>query len=292
VLALRSFRYMIFIMGLLVIPLALPAQDEELEGDTMYVDLGTRMLMFMEELDELKTVSDIRLTVNGAMPVSQSLVAVYRERIQLMYQNFNTIDVKWNTFYQANQQDIAQDEELMEVVAAFQEIKQALADTLAAKRQSMGALKDFMEADAFIIGKIPAYRDLSKKAFELSLIKKLKPQLEKLKAKEQLLFSEVQTHYDKAKAATAVIPDLSARLRIVEEQYINIKSTSEKIQTMEYKPFIQRIKDYLLGLAAVAIIIMFMNAAASRFKAWKQMRESMKKYKDMMNGQSNNYPTI
>lgn len=291
-LALRSFRYMIFIMGLLVIPLALPAQDEELEGDTMYVDLGTRMLMFMEELDELKTVSDIRLTVNGAMPVSQSLVAVYRERIQLMYQNFNTIDVKWNTFYQANQQDIAQDEELMEVVAAFQEIKQALADTLAAKRQSMGALKDFMEADAFIIGKIPAYRDLSKKAFELSLIKKLKPQLEKLKAKEQLLFSEVQTHYDKAKAATAVIPDLSARLRIVEEQYINIKSTSEKIQTMEYKPFIQRIKDYLLGLAAVAIIIMFMNAAASRFKAWKQMRESMKKYKDMMNGQSNNYPTI
>ena len=291
-LALRLFRYMIFIMGLLVIPLALPAQDEELEGDTMYVDLGTRMLMFMEELDELKTVSDIRLTVNGAMPVSQSLVAVYRERIQLMYQNFNTIDVKWNTFYQANQQDIAQDEELMEVVAAFQEIKQALADTLAAKRQSMGALKDFMEADAFIIGKIPAYRDLSKKAFELSLIKKLKPQLEKLKAKEQLLFSEVQAHYDKAKAATAVIPDLSARLRIVEEQYINIKSTSEKIQAMEYKPFIQRIKDYLLGLAAVAIIIMFMNAAASRFKAWKQMRESMKKYKDMMNGQSNNYPTI
>lgn len=291
-LALRSFRYMIFIMGLLVIPLALPAQDEELEGDTMYVDLGTRMLMFMEELDELKTVSDIRLTVNGAMPVSQSLVAVYRERIQLMYQNFNTIDVKWNTFYQANQQDIAQDEELMEVVAAFQEIKQALADTLAAKRESMGALKDFMEADAFIIGKIPAYRDLSKKAFELSLIKKLKPQLEKLKAKEQLLFSEVQAHYDKAKAATAVIPDLSARLRIVEEQYINIKSTSEKIQAMEYKPFIQRIKDYLLGLAAVAIIIMFMNAAASRFKAWKQMRESMKKYKDMMNGQSNNYPTI
>ena len=291
-LALRSFRYMIFIMGLLVIPLALPAQDEELEGDTMYVDLGTRMLMFMEELDELKTVSDIRLTVNGAMPVSQSLVAVYRERIQLMYQNFNTIDVKWNTFYQANQQDIAQDEELMEVVAAFQEIKQALADTLAAKRESVGALKDFMEADAFIIGKIPAYRDLSKKAFELSLIKKLKPQLEKLKAKEQLLFSEVQAHYDKAKAATAVIPDLSARLRIVEEQYINIKSTSEKIQAMAYKPFIQRIKDYLLGLAAVAIIIMFMNAAASRFKAWKQMRESMKKYKDMMNGQSNNYPTI
>ena len=116
--------------------------------------------------------------------------------------------------------------------------------------------------------------------------------MEKLKAKEQLLFSEVQAHYDKAKAATAVIPDLSARLRIVEEQYINIKSTSEKIQAMEYKPFIQRIKDYLLGLAAVAIIIMFMNAAASRFKAWKQMRESMKKYKDMMNGQSNNYPTI
>ena len=290
--AMRSFRYMILVMGMLFIPLTLPAQDEELEEDTIYVDLSTRMLMFMEELDELKTVSEIRLSVNGTMPVSQSLVNVYSERVQLMCQNYNTIDVKWNTFYQANQQDIAQDEELMEVVAGFQEMKQALADTLSVKRQSMGALKDFMEADAFIIGKISIYKSLSRKAFELSLIKKLKPQLEKLKAKEQLLFSEVQTHYDKAKAATSVIPDLYGRMRVVEEQYINIKSTSEKIQAMEYKPFVQRIKDYLLGLAAVAIIIMFMNAAYSRFKAWKQMRDNMKKYSDMMNGQGNNYPTI
>lgn len=290
--ALRSFRYMILVVGLLFIPLTLPAQDEELEEDTIYVDLSTRVLMFMEELDELKTVSDIRLSVNGAMPVSQSLVKVYSERVQLMCQNYNTIDVKWNLFYQANQQEIAQDEELMEVVAGLQEMKQALADSLSAKRQSMGALKDFMEADAFIIGKISIYKSLSRKAFELSLINKLKPQLEKLKAKEQLLFSEVQTHYDKAKAATAVIPGLTGRMRVVEEQFINIKSTSEKIQAMEYKPFVQRIKDYLLGLAAVAIIIMFMNAAFSRFKAWKQMRDNMKKYSDMMNGQGNNYPTI
>jgi hypothetical protein len=60
---------------------------------------------------------------------------------------------------------------------------------------------------------------------------------------------------------------------------------------MAYKPFIQRIKDYLLGFAAVAILLLFFNLMSSKMKTIKQAREQAKKMKDMMAGH-HNYPTI
>jgi hypothetical protein len=60
---------------------------------------------------------------------------------------------------------------------------------------------------------------------------------------------------------------------------------------MEYKPFIQRIKDYLLGLAAVAILMMFVNLLSQKLKQLKAAREQAKKMKESMMGQKE-YPTI
>ena len=53
----------------------------------------------------------------------------------------------------------------------------------------------------------------------------------------------------------------------------------------------QRIKDYLIGLAAVAILLMFFNLLNAKIKTLKAARDQAKKMKDMMEGQ-HNYPTI
>jgi hypothetical protein len=73
-----------------------------------------------------------------------------------------------------------------------------------------------------------------------------------------------------------------------------MKSVSENVQALEYKPLFQRLKDYVMGFAAVAIILMFFNGMLAKFNAYKQKAASLKKYNDMLNknGQGTQYPTI
>ena len=135
---------------------------------------------------------------------------------------------------------------------------------------------------------------MGKRAFSMSLVAKMAPLLEKLKTKEQVLFADIQEQYEKAKASTKVIPALEPRFDVVSEEYSTLKSMSERIQQMAYKPFIQRIKDYLISLAAVAIMLLFLNFAVQRLQTLKKMRDEMKKVKKMMNqnGEGAQYPTI
>lgn len=275
-------------------PVVTLAQEEELEeGDTIYVDLTTRLEMFVDELDELRSVCQMPIMVSGSMPVSNSLVSVYTDRVAEISRTLDALNLRWDTFCRARQDEIAEDDELMDVIANFQELKQAVSDTIESKRKAVQALKDFAKADQQIISQVPVYKQLNRKAFELSLMSKLAPQLERLKSREQLMFADIEQNYAQAKAAVGLIPDLASRMKIVEEQYIGLKSTSESIQAMEYKPLIQRLKDYLIGLAAVAIIIMFLNLAKSKYSSLKQARQNLKKYNEMMKkGQGGDYPTI
>ena len=275
-------------------PVVTLAQEEELEeGDTIYVDLTTRLEMFVDELDELRSVCQMPIMVSGSMPVSNSLVSVYTDRVAEISRTLDALNLRWDTFCRARQDEIAEDDELMDVIANFQELKQAVSDTIESKRKAVHALKDFAKADQQIISQVPVYKQLNRKAFELSLMSKLAPQLERLKSREQLMFADIEQNYAQAKAAVGLIPDLAPRMKIVEEQYIGLKSTSESIQAMEYKPLIQRLKDYLIGLAAVATIIMFLNLAKSKYNSLKQARQNLKKYNEMMKkGQGGDYPTI
>jgi hypothetical protein len=281
-------------LGLLMCPVVTLAQEEELEeGDTIYVDLTTRLEMFVDELDELRSVCQMPIMVSGSMPVSNSLVSVYTDRVAEISRTLDALNLRWDTFCRARQDEIAEDDELMDVIANFQELKQAVSDTIESKRKAVHALKDFAKADQQIISQVPVYKQLNRKAFELSLMSKLAPQLERLKSREQLMFADIEQNYAQAKAAVGLIPDLAPRMKIVEEQYIGLKSTSESIQAMEYKPLIQRLKDYLIGLAAVAIIMMFLNLAKSKYNSLKQARQNLKKYNEMMKkGQGGDYPTI
>ena len=76
------------------------------------------------------------------------------------------------------------------------------------------------------------------------------------------------------------------------EIVIEIKEFSEKIKAAEYKPFLQRIKDYLYSFAAVAMLLMFANMVQSKIQAIKQMRKSAKEYKELLKKNEEEIPSI
>lgn len=256
-------------------------------------EIMARLTLFMDDLNQLYTVEQMKIALND-VSISPTLVTTFQDRINYLNQSYNALDVKWTTYYQALQLDIAADEELMEEVAKLEQLKQVVKDSLDLRILQVDAVAKFASADKFIISHVDVYKKLYKKAFKLSLLKKFGPMLEKVKAKEQVVFGELQTNFEQAKAASEMVPSLQSRMETLDEQYVIMKSVSEKVQALEYKPWMQRIKDYVMGLAAVAIILMFVNGLWSKFKAYKEKAASLKKYNDMLNnnGKDTTYPTI
>ena len=165
-------------------------------------------------------------------------------------------------------------------------------DSIAIQKHFFDAQKDFADAEVFFQAQDSAYAKLYKTAVEYSLIKALAAELEKVKGKEQLVFAEIQSHYDIAKSLSEEFKNLLPRFQPIEEKYIELKNISDKIQALEYKPWLQRIKDYLYSLAAVAMILLFLNMLQAKLKALKQARENAKKLREMMDKDNNDYPTI
>lgn len=294
----KRSRFLGLMIGLLFLSHTLLAQEAETPVPTdvaeLKAEIELRLSQFSDELNQMLVVGQMNFSVDGSVGVSQSVVNAMAERLKSLNQSYNALDVKWNTYYQAQQMDIANDEELMNKVAGLEALKQTVKDTLDSKTLSVESIIKFADADKFIISQVAVYKNLYQKAYKLSLLKKLAPQLEKVKAKEQLVFTELQTHYDQAKASCEVVPVLSKRMTVLDEQYVVMKSVSEKVQALEYKPFFQRVKDYVLGLAAVAIILMFFNMSMAKFKAYRDKVNNLGKYKKMLDnqGKGTNYPTI
>ena len=265
------------------------ADDENVEATE--ADIKMHMLTFEEELNQLYVLSMFQLNIDNEMPLTEPLLDVISQRIKSLNTALNSFVVRWNTYSQAHQVYVAENDSLLNLVATIQQKQQAVSDTLAARKQQYDYLAAFTKAETFIYSCDSTYRRLYDKAVPLSLVSALAPQLEKVKASEQLIFADLQNSYNQAKEAAEAFPGLDLRMQGLELKYIELKSVSGKIQELAYKPFIQRIKDYLLGLAAVAILLMFINLMWAKIKLAKQAYQQAKKMKDLMNGQ-NNYPTI
>lgn len=273
---------------------SVPVQPLSPEAEALQLEIAARLSQFSDELNQLLAVGKVNLTVDAELGVSKSVITAMEQRMQSLNQTYNQIDVKWNTYYSAQQMDIANSEDLMNMVAQIEELKQTVKDTLDSKTQVVESVASFAAADQFIISQVGVYKNLYSKAFKLSLVKQLAPKLEKVKAKEQVLFTELQTNYNQAKAACEVVPALSKRMETLDEQFVIMKSVSEKVQALEFKPLFQRVKDYVIGLACVAVIMLFLNGMMTKFKAYREKVANMKKYTEMMknNGKEKTYPTI
>ena len=247
-----------------------------------YIDAGqileieSRMLYFYDQLQELAT----------------QIPQYTEEQLSNADQQVLTIDTKWNTYYQSRQMEIAEDDSLLQIVANYQLAKQSVLDSIASKKHFYEAENRFAEAETFFSTQDSVYQRLYHTAMEYSLVKALAPKLEQLKGREQMLAGEMQQQYETAKSLTQEFASFQARFQLLEEQYLTLKNRSEQIQALEYKSWLQRIKDYLYSLAAVAMILMFINMLQAKLKVLKQARENAKKLREMMNNDETDYPTI
>jgi len=279
---------------LLALPMAGWAQEEmttEEELDSISQDINERMSAFQEEALQLHALSRFRVDIDMDMPLTEPLLDVVGDRLKALTAALNSFSVRWDTYSQAQQVYVADNEDLLNKMAQIQQIRQAVADSLTTRQQQHDQLTAFTKAEQVIWGQDKTYRKLYQQAAKYSLSPKLAGQLEKVKAEEQALFADIQNNYNQAKTAAEAFPGLKLRMKGIDSKFFELQTVSAKIQEMAYKPFIQRIKDYLLGFAAVAILLLFFNLMSSKIKTIKQAREQAKKMKDMMAGH-HNYPTI
>ena len=260
----------------------------------LILEIKSRLSQFSDDFQQLQMAGSMSLDPDTKLDVNKNFVSALEGRMNTYNQRYNSLDVMWTTYTQAQQMDIANDEDLMTMVANIEAKKQSVKDTLDAKTEMVKAISDFVEADQFIMSQVNVYKKLYKRAFKLSLLKKLAPQLEKAKAREQLVFEKLQASYNSAKAATELVPSLQPRMNVLDEQFVVMKSVSEKVQALEYKPLFQRVKDYIMGLAAVAIILLIVSMMLTKYKAYKDKVANLKKVNEIMNkqGEDTQYPMI
>lgn len=282
---------MIFLSMLPSVAWAQEEMSAEEELDSTYTDINEHMELFQEELLQLNALCRFRMDIDMDMPLNEPLLDVVSERLKSLSSALNSFSTRWDTYSAAQQVYIADNDSLLNRVAIIQQMRQAVTDTLAVRQQQRDQLVAFSTAEKFIWGQDKNYRQLYKKAIQYSMSPKLAAQLEKVKATEQALTADVNKYYGQAKDAATAFPGLELRMTAMENKVFELQTVSAKIQEMAYKPFIQRVKDYLMGLACVAILLMGLNLLKSKLAQVKQARDQAKKMKEMMNGQ-HNYPTI
>ena len=292
---LRCLSYLLVLKLLLPGGLYARAADTDQQGldEATRQEVQGRLNQFLDEMERIANSCTARLPLSGDATLTGGYLEMQGYRLRGLERSLRSVDVRWNNYYPMQQWEISQDEGLMGSVERFCLMKQEASDSLDVRKQMLQSLKDFSEARSYMAGLDSTYNRLGKEAFQLSLLSKTAPLLERQKQKEQLLFATVQEKFDKAKVACQLnlVPD--NRMDELENSYALLKSKSDAIQAMQYKPLLQRIKDYLMGLAAVAVLLMFVSMIRSRVKAAKEMRENMKKYNDSLKqNEKDDYPTI
>lgn len=259
----------------------------ELEADTLSMD------GMVDTEAEIQSIGGIlRGYVEEVEKLSLQVGVVPEKKLKQIESNLSKLNAKHSIYCQAQQLYIAMDDSLMNLVAQYQEIGQIVSDSIQRQQQRFQWLEDFDQAEHFIFAQDSAYQHLLKQSVLLSQIEKTAPALEKLKGKEQLLFADIDAYFQKAKVASESTLALKKRQILLEGKYIELKNSSEKIQAAEYKPLLERIKDKLMGIAAVGIILMFFNMVISKIQGYKKMRENAKKMAEILRKSNDDYPKI
>ena len=256
-----------------------PAQEEAAPAlsEELLLEMSEKMEGFLSELTELS--EDIPQT-----KTANALAAVRRR--------LTSLNVRWDAYNTLMQMDIAQSELLMELVAQFQTSQQEVTEAMDQQQLVIEAIVRFRAVERQFPNYEKRYEELEQEAISYSLIAKTADLLAQVKGKEQLLFQEVDQQFMAAKEAVALVPTLTTEGARLENRYLVLKQKSEVIQAAAYKSPIERIKDYVMTFAAVAIILMFFSMVQSKLKALKAARENAKQYQEMLQKNNPEIPTI
>lgn len=250
--------------------------QQEIDFEEQWNDTELQMRNYIEEINSLTT--EIQLSSGS--------------RLKQISRSLGGIDARWATFYSINQEFIADDDSLMAIVAEYQEIKQMVTDSIASQSTRLEQIVAFRRAELFIGKQDSTYAKFARQAKLYSLTPQTAKQLEKVKAQEQMVFATIEQLYATAQASSQANPSLKYRMKALEEKYVELKSLSAEIQSAEYKPWLDRAKDYLYSLAAVSIVLMLINMIATRIKGYKDAKESAKKMREMLKKAEGEYPEI
>ncbi|MBP5398333.1 MAG: hypothetical protein J6Y32_06910 [Bacteroidales bacterium] len=207
------------------------------------------------------------------------------------------LNTRWDLYYQSSAALIGGNKTLLDACTQLMAVKDDLGQKAADKRLALQSQADFEEAGRFMAGKDSLYRRLLKSAKRYSQIQMTAAQLKKVQGKEQLLTAQLDQRYSAAQAASENIKwktpkEKEEALSELEEKYLNLKNYSAQIQECQYKPFIERIRDWLMSFAAVAVILMFANMVQGKIQAAKQMKENMKKMQEQLHKNDDEIPSI
>jgi len=267
-------------ISLILLPLALTCTGADALAQEYVPDLGEVMNVSEKISGYIVELSNIASAVDKTT----------LDDIASLERRLESVNFRCSSYMDTEQLVIVSDERLMGTMTMYKELFTAVSDSLSSQRLKLDAVKDFNESDAYINSQVERYGELSDQAFKLSLTKQTAAKLSKLKAEEQLEFQKIQQAYDKAVAAAGVNSKLSKSKDKLDDVFCDLQLESEKIQAMEFKPFKDRIKDYLMSFAAVSVILMFLSMLKSKIAALKAQKEAAKKYKDLLN--DDDYPTI
>lgn len=272
----------------LLLPLTAAAQQEATQDpsagrlDSIYAaqqaeaELKIRLLEFQAEIENISKgissrSSDEQLKKSGDL--------------------LGALDSKWNVCYPLWQGGIAASPDLLELTANYQQQRQAASDSIEAISSKRQEMRSFEAAEKLMMSQDSAYAAMKQQAEAMSFIEKAAPQLKNLQTREQLLFADIDAAYQTAKQVAASRPELEPRMKAIEDKYVQLKNDSQEIQAAAYKPLMQRIKDYLLGFAAVAVLLMFISMVQSKIKAAREAKKNAKKMKKLLD-KEHKYPTI
>ena len=285
--------YIVFLLCCLNISLVAQDMTEDEQYNAQFqVEMRTQLDKLTSELEQINEDAAEQAVITEKDIRSAYTVRTLDAKIQKLDRRIQALNVKWDAFNASYLAVISENDTLMERMTQAQLLKQALADTIAAQQSRCQTIRDFIAAEQLILTQDSIYKKLYQQAFRLSFIQKLEPQLEKIKAQEQAHFIPIQEAYEKAKTAADAVPQLHARADRLNEHFYALKTQSDKIQQMKYMPLIQRFKDYLMGIASIAVIVLLFNNLMAKWQALKQKKEALQKQAELLKKQQNDYPTI
>ena len=263
----------------------LPAKQELVQEEVVQLALSEEQLMEMTSKMEVFLGELTELSADIPQAKTANALTTLRRRL-------TGLQVRWDAYNALMQMDIAQSEVLLEFVAQFQGAQQTATEAMERQQQVVEAIAHFEEAERQFPAFEKRYEELEQEAVSYSLIAKTANLLAQVKGKEQLLFQEVDKRFMAAKESVELAPALAEACAQLETRYLALKEKSETIQAAAYKTPIERIKDYVLTFAGVAIILMFLSMVQAKIKAFKTAREQAKQYQEMLQKNNPEIPTI
>lgn len=274
---------------IIVLALLLPSLPMEAQGSAQALDPNSAVSTqdlgdMMSEIDNyIQQVSNLLHLVNTTKK-AKTLANYSRD--------LNGIETQWQYVSQSMQDAIAQYPDLLTLAQQYQTLFDETKQAIENQKTVIEASADYKSAKKIILSNQNNYKQWDAQAKQLTLTPKTAPLLERLKAEEAVKFQEIDAAYQKAQAAVEKNNSLSKDMEQLKEKYIDMKMISENIQAAKYVPFIDRIKDYLMSIAGVAIIIMFISVMSSKLQALKAAREQAMKFKEMLEQNNQDIPTI